>query len=76
MSLESMLAALTPDEQLAALDILWRHLSAKPAEFTSPNWHGDVLDARMAQPSAKPRLPLDAAIQDVKDRLHASRTQG
>ena len=76
MSLESMLAALSPGEKLAALDILWRDLSAHPADLASPDWHGDVLDARLAEPSAKPRLPLDAAIEDVKDRLNARRTQG
>jgi hypothetical protein len=76
MSLESMLAALTPTEKLAAMDILWRHLAATPAEFPSPEWHGEVLDARIAQPSAEPRLPLDAAIEDVRDRLNARRTQG
>jgi hypothetical protein len=45
-SLESMLAALSPGDKLAALDILWRDLSADPAELPSPNWHGDILDAR------------------------------
>lgn len=72
MSLESMIAALTPSEKLAAMDILWRDLSANTAEFTSPAWHGDVLNSRLAQPSSNPRLPLDAAIEDVKDRLNAS----
>ena len=76
MSLESMLAALSPGEKLAAMDMLWRDLSAHPADLTSPDWHGAVLDTRLAKPSAKPRLPLDAAIEDVKDRLNARRTQG
>ena len=30
MSLESMLAALTPQEKLDAMNILWRNLSANP----------------------------------------------
>lgn len=76
MTLESMLAALSPGEKLAALDILWRDLSANPASLASPDWHGDVLNARMAEPSAKPRLALDAAIEDVGDRLNARRTPG
>ncbi len=75
-SLESMLAGLSPGDKLAALDILWRDLSANPADLPSPAWHGDVLEARIAAPSANPRLPLDAAIEDVKDRLNARRTQG
>ena len=76
MSIESMLAALTPSEKLAAMNILWRDLSKNPAGFVSPAWHGDVLAERIANPSREPRLPIDAAIDDVKERLHARRTQG
>ena len=75
-SLETIIGALSPGDKLAALDLLWRDLSANPAAFASPEWHGNVLDARLAAPSARPRLPLDAAIEDVKDRLNARRTQG
>ena len=76
MSLESMLVSLSPSEKLAAMEILWRDLSANPAKLSSPNWHGDVLDARLAHPSAVPPLPIDAALEDVKDRLNARRAQG
>ena len=76
MTLESMLTGLSPNEKLAALDILWRDLSANPAELTSPNWHGEVLDSRLANPSMAPRLPIDAALEEVKDRLNARRAQG
>lgn len=74
MSLETMLAALSPSEKLAAMNILWRDLSSNPAGVASPDWHGDVLADRTANPSEKPRLPLDAAMDDVKDRLDARRT--
>lgn len=76
ISLEALVAALSPADKLAALDILWRDLSATPSAVPSPAWHGDVLDARLAAPAASPRLELDAAIADVKDRLNARRTQG
>jgi hypothetical protein len=76
MSLETMLASLTPSEKLAAMNILWQDLSANPNGFASPDWHGDVLADRIANPSNEPRLPIDAAIEDVKDRLNARRTQG
>lgn len=75
-SLETIIAALSPGDKLAALDLLWRDLSANPAAFPSPEWHANVLHARLAAPSASPRLQLDAAIEDVKDRLNARRTQG
>ena len=76
MSLESMLASLTPAEKLSALDILWRDLSANPARLAAPDWHGDVLADRMANPSDKPRLPIDAAFDDIRERLNERRTQG
>lgn len=76
MSLENMLAALTPSEKLAAMNILWRDLSSNPAGFVSPDWHGDVLADRIANPSDQPRLPIDAAIDDVRERIDTRRTQG
>ncbi|MGV3483125.1 MAG: addiction module protein [Planctomycetaceae bacterium] len=75
MSLEAMLAALTPQEKLDALNILWRDLSANPAGVPSPDWHGDVLADRTKNPSNKPRLPLDAAFDDVTERLNERRAQ-
>lgn len=76
MSLEAMLAALTPKEKLDAMNILWRDLSANPASVPSPDWHGDVLTDRAKNPSNKPGLPLDAAFDDVRKRLNERRTQG
>lgn len=69
MSIETMLAALTPSEKLTAMNILWRDLSKNPAGFDSPAWHGDVLAERIVNPSGAPRLSIDAAIDDVKDQL-------
>ena len=76
MSLESMLASLTPEEKLSAMDILWRDLSANPARLPAPDWHGDVLADRVANPSCEPRLPIDAAFDDIRKRLNERRTQG
>ena len=76
MTLESLLASLTPQEKLNAMDILWRDLSANPACLPSPDWHGDVLAHRIAIPSSLPGLPIDAAFEDIRERLNARRTQG
>ncbi len=76
MSIENMLSTLTQAEKLVAIDILWRDLVANPAVLSSPDWHEAVLRDRMENPSDKPRLSVDAAIEDVKERLHARRTQG
>lgn len=76
MSLENLLSALTPSEKLAAMNILWRDLSSNPAGLTSPDWHGDVLAYRIANPSIEPGLPVDAAFESIRERLNARRTQG
>ena len=75
MSLETMLSALTPNEKLAAMDILWRDLSATPTQIESPGWHGDVLANRIENPSPEPSMGVDAAFDDVRDRLDARRTK-
>lgn len=76
MSLEAMLSSLSPSEKVAAMNYLWRELSGDPAAFRSPAWHGDVLADRVANPSGEPRLSIDAAMDDVKERLHARRAKG
>lgn len=75
MSLETMLSALTPNEKLAAMDILWRDLSATPTQIESPDWHGDVLANRIENPSPEPSMEIEAAFNDVRDRLDARRTK-
>ena len=76
MSLENLLSSLSPSEKLEAMNILWRDLSVNSAEFSSPDWHGEVLEDRVANPSDEPRLPIDAALEDVRARLNARRTKG
>jgi hypothetical protein len=73
ISIETMLAALSPSEKLTAMNILWQDLSKNPAGFVSPAWRGDVLAARIANPPSELPLPIDAAIDDVKERLHERR---
>ncbi|WP_162006609.1 addiction module protein [Roseimaritima sediminicola] len=76
MPIENLLSSLSPGEKVAAMNYLWGELSAQPAEFSSPAWHGDVLADRDANPSREPRLPLDAAMDDVKERLNGRRAKG
>jgi hypothetical protein len=75
MSLETMLSALTPNEKLAAMDILWRDLSATPTQVASPEWHGDLLANRVENPSPEPSMEIDAALDDVRGRLDARRAK-
>ena len=74
MNLESMIGGLNHAEMLAAMDLIWTRLTENPSEFESPAWHEDVLKQRMNQPSDD-SLPLDQAIQQVRERLNERRTQ-
>ena len=76
MTFETLLSGLSRDEKLIAMDLLWEDLSRDPLEFTSPDWHGQVIADRLANPAAGSSLPLDAAKADVLERLNAHRTQG
>ena len=74
MTLESLLSALSHNEKLAAMDLLWRDLSSKPAQYVSPQWHERVLVERLANPAPGKRLPINEAKAEVEERLDARRT--
>ena len=40
--------ALTVPEKLVLMERLWADLSRRPADVSSPDWHGDVLAERLA----------------------------
>lgn len=75
MTIETLLSGLSTDEKLAAMDLLWRDLSANSAAYPSPAWHGTVISDRLSNPSMEPKLSLDAAEADVRKSIDASRTQ-
>ena len=37
------------EERLQAMELLWTSLTRTPAAVPSPEWHGDVLAARLAK---------------------------
>ena len=75
MTIESMIGALSTDEKLAAMDLLWRELSANSSAYVSPSWHGRVLTERLSNPDSGPKLELDAAEAEVRKALDAHRTK-
>ena len=75
MTLETMIRRLSHSEKLAAMDLLWRELSATPSEYVSPEWHQRIIDARLASPAPGEPLPLDEARAEVMDSFNARRTQ-
>ena len=76
MTLESLIGGLSTDEKLAAMDLLWRDLSANQQEYPSPKWHERVISDRLANPSSNPKLGLDDAEADVRSKLDERRSQG
>ena len=43
MTLETMIGALSRDERLAAMDLIWRELTTDSQPFASPKWHEKVI---------------------------------
>ena len=73
--IESILSGLSQSEKLAAVDFLWRDLSREPAQYSSPEWHKQIVTDRLANPASGESLPLDEAKSEVKERLNDRRTQ-
>ena len=76
MTLETMIGTLSRDEKLAAIDLIWRDLSADTQPLESPAWHEKVIADRLDNPSAGPALPLAEAKAEIKEALDARRTAG
>ena len=75
MTIETMICRLSHSEKLAAMDLLWHHLSAEAAQYVSPEWHERVIADRLASPASGKRLPLEEARAEVRERFNARRTQ-
>lgn len=76
MTLEAILSELSHNEKLAAMDLLWRDLSADPAKYATPRWHEQVITTRLAEPASGKSLRLAEAEAEVRKRLAARRDQG
>jgi len=76
MTIETLISGLSTDEKLMAMDLLWRDLSAKRADYPSPQWHERVISDRLANPSPEPRLDLTDSESAVRKALDERRTKG
>lgn len=74
MTIESIIGALSTDEKIVAMDLLWRDLSATSSKYVSPSWHQRVLAERLSNPDSGPRLGLDATEAEVRKALDEYRT--
>ena len=76
MTLETMIGALSHDEKLAAMDLIWRDLAADSQSFISPEWHKTIIADRLDNPTARPALPLAEAKAEIKEAIDARRASG
>lgn len=73
MNLETMIGALSRDEKLAAMDLIWQDLAADAHSFVSPQWHKQVIADRLDNPPSGPALPLSEAKAEIKEAIDARR---
>ena len=74
MSLETMIASLSRDEKLAAMDLIWQDLMADSQSCASPKWHETAILERLKKPASGNALPLAEARAEIKVAINASRT--
>lgn len=73
MEIEAFIDTLNPEQKQVALDLLWQRLSADSRALASPEWHGEVLASRAANPSSEPNLPVAQAMSAVKRMMDERR---
>jgi len=73
MNIESFINTLSSEQQQTAFNLLWQKFSADPQTFTSPDWHGDVLAYREANPSSAPKMNVADAKDEVKQMIDERR---
>jgi len=61
----------TVAEKLLLMERLWEDLSKRPSNVAPPEWHGDVLSARLAavKEGRKEFVDWDAAKERLRNRL-------
>ncbi len=74
MSVETMIANLSPQDRLSALELLWIAIDRDTNQFVPPDWHKEVLAYRLENPSPKPALPLQDAMDEIRQKVNERRT--
>ncbi|MDP1562725.1 MAG: addiction module protein [Pirellulaceae bacterium] len=74
-NLFNVLSALKPEEKLAAIEFLWDNLEIDVDQLPSPDWHGELIRERLENPSPEPALPVEEAMQMIKERVRARSNQ-
>lgn len=67
MSLETLIGGLTRDEQIVAMELLWKRLTTEDPSAAPPEWHRSVVAERVAAIERGEEALSDWA--DAKKRL-------
>jgi hypothetical protein len=67
MTLESLIGGLTRDEQIIAMELLWKRLTTESPSTAPPDWHRSVVAERVAAIENGEETLFDWA--DAKKRL-------
>ena len=73
MTVETLIANLSPDDKRHALELLWLSIDHDSERYSPPEWHGEVLADRLGNPSPEPALPLDDAMKEVRRKINERR---
>jgi hypothetical protein len=73
MTVEDLIASLSPEDKRNALELLWQSIDHDSPLYSPPEWHGEILADRLENPSKEPSLPLDAAMKEVRRRVDERR---
>jgi hypothetical protein len=67
MTLETLIAGMSRDEQIVAMEILWRRLTSNDSDPSPPEWHRRIVADRVAAIERGDDTPSDWA--DARKRL-------
>jgi hypothetical protein len=67
MTLETLIGGLTRDEQIVAMELLWKRLTTENPSAAPPSWHRSVVAERVAAIESGREALSDWA--DAKKRL-------
>ena len=67
MTLESLIGGLTRDEQIVAMELLWKRLTTESPATAPPDWHRSVVAERVASIESGEETLSDW--EDAKKRL-------
>ena len=65
MTLESLICGLTRDEQIVAMELLWKRLTTESPSTAPPDWHRSVVAERVAA--------IDSGEEAVSDWVDAKK---